>query len=120
MLIPENICGLCYHPKPAGLPCKECSNRTPAGDSYDKALAPVDMLPRSAKIMLFCFKWLEELRQEGALEGIGAKIPEAGQRAIQKLEAEGFKPTDDEIAACIDELFNSGHIEDPRKRKGRN
>ena len=65
-------------------------------------------LTRKEKVLLFVFADLNHLVDLGILVGKAVRITPKGKETIEKLESEGFEPTEEEIEWAMDGIIKEG------------
>lgn len=59
-------------------------------------------ITREEKVLISVFGTLEELKSKGLMEGGAHQLTAEGQAAYQRLRAEGFEPTTEEVWWAMD------------------
>jgi len=61
--------------------------------------------------MLFCYSYLDELREVGLLKAGVVNLTDAARRTVENLKRRGLEPPFEEVRAMCDLMIKSGTIE---------
>ncbi len=67
-------------------------------------------LGHKEKVLLYTMSVLEDLKAKGLIEGGKVQISDKGRAIINRLKAEGFRPTDAEINSALAQMMDAGQI----------
>jgi hypothetical protein len=67
-------------------------------------------MSRAQAIILYVVHTIDDLKNDGLLEGGQIRVAKEGETVWKELEALGFKPTTEELHACLIELSAAGFI----------
>ena len=68
----------------------------------------LEQMERKTKALLFVMGTFDNLMQVGLIEGSPMPFTKSGREALEKLRADGFTPTDEEVAECAAFIMGGG------------